>query len=1187
MTMNYETLLAQERPGVLRFGGARMAILDVEAGFWALRRQMEMLVGSRLTEDVLQQAGANGGASFAQAFAGGDVEQDIAQSLRDCIAAYQAAGFGQFEIVESSWPFGTTQGRPRGRVLIRARDAFEAWATRQHSGQASAPVCAYTAGVLVGFVNVLAGRQDVVCIQRACQGEGAEACLFELLPADAAGDARVVAFDPDPALGRQLNLLELLFDRMPMGIAIFDREYRIRRYNPTWAEFAELYAPPSAVPIAPGVCYFDFLPGTEPTVMPLFEQALAGETIRREAVRLESEGIVTYWDVVLAPVFEGEEVTGILNVTIDATGRVQANRKLERTLETLRRREERLALVMAGINDGVWDWDIESGEIYFSPRWKSMLGYTEDEVPDEFESWQQLIHPDDRERAVTALQQHLDGKMEVYRLEHRLLHKDGTYRWILARGKALRHDDGTPYRLVGSHTDVSERVMAQQNLEQRVEERTQELAILLRVSQDVNAMLELQPLLDLILDQLKTVVEYTGSSILTLEDGDLTVRAYRGPIPETRALQLRFALDGAQVNRQVIQQREPIIIPDIRSDMPLANMFRNTAGGELESTFGYVRSWLGVPLMVKGEVLGMLTLDHSEPDHFSTHHADLVQTFANQAAVAIENARSYEAEQEQLLESERRRQVAEGLRDILTVLNSDLPLETILDHIVAQAARLLGAQGGAVYHLRHDHGQLLIEAGYELPDDLKTIGQIPVYRGGAVEQMVNQKPYVIPDIREHLAHLDPDAMPLAPPFVQWLESIRRHYQAYLGVPLVIADEVYGSLGLYYQKAQDFDEEEIELGMTLANQAALAIQNARLQQAERDRQRELQTLLAITETASRSLDLEEMLSATLDHLVALVGASRAGVVLPEATSGDLVLRMIRPERSIDGTDLAELIQACAQVVADGRPLYVEQPEPGALLPLRVRGQVLGVLGIVGYEGSPFSSDQLALFGSIADQLAVAVENSWLYQQAEESAATAERTRLARDLHDAVTQTLFSSSLIAEVLPRLWERNPEEGRRRLTELRELTRGALAEMRTLLLELRPSALVEAKLSDLLRQLAESITGRARVPVHLEIEGECDLDAEVKVALYRIAQEALNNVAKHAGAAEATVRLHCQPGRVELYVADDGSGFDPDTLPPDSLGLGIMRERAEGIGASLEVESRVGQGTEVRTVWTAHHGR
>jgi PAS domain S-box-containing protein len=206
---------------------------------------------------------------------------------------------------------------------------------------------------------------------------------------------------------------------------------------------------------------------------------------------------------------------------------------------------------------------------------------------------------------------------------------------------------------------------------------------------------------------------------------------------------------------------------------------------------------------------------------------------------------------------------------------------------------------------------------------------------------------------------------------------------------------------------------------------------------------------------------------------------------------------------------------------------------------------------------------------------------LEQQLKEKAVAAERNRLARDLHDSVTQTLFSASLIAEVLPRLWERHPEEGRRRLEELRELNRGALAEMRTLLLELRPAVLEEAELGDLLRHLAESVIGRARVPVALEVQRECSLSPQVKVALYRIAQEALNNVAKHAAASQATISLNCTDGGIILQVSDDGLGFDPRSVPSKSLGVGIMRERAEAIHATLEIESHIGQGTQVRVVW------
>jgi len=555
---------------------------------------------------------------------------------------------------------------------------------------------------------------------------------------------------------------------------------------------------------------------------------------------------------------------------------------------------------------------------------------------------------------------------------------------------------------------------------------------------------------------------------------------------------------------------------------------------------------------------------------------------------------------ERTREIERRRQVAEGLRDILKVLNSNRPLDEILDYIVGQASRLLGANAGVIYRLEVAEELIIVEATCGMPADFAAIETFPLTETEPNQAVLNRRPFAVPDLTARLAALYTDDSNLPPQLQAWVAVVSECFRSYLSVPLVVKDKVYGSISLYYHTPREFSDEDIELAIAFSDQAALAIENARLYEAEQNRQRELQTLLDVAAEASSSLELDEMLSAALDRLVALVGASRAGVMLLDSDSGELEQRMLRPDHPVAPDDLAEMTRACRAVIAGGEPLYVPPDpekgfvEPGALLPLRVRGQALGVLVIIGPQGSAFSEGHLALFESIADQLGVAIENARLYEQSEQAAVAAERSRLARDLHDAVTQTLFSASLIAEVLPRIWERHPDEGRRRLGELRELTRGALAEMRTLLLELRPSALVDTALSDLLRQLAESITGRARVPVSVEVEGECALPPEVKVALYRIAQEALNNVAKHAGAGQAAVSLHYIPpacggdrgGAVELRVSDDGRGFDPQSVPPESLGLGIMRERAEAIGAALNVDSEVGHGTQVVVVWKGTGG-
>ncbi len=205
---------------------------------------------------------------------------------------------------------------------------------------------------------------------------------------------------------------------------------------------------------------------------------------------------------------------------------------------------------------------------------------------------------------------------------------------------------------------------------------------------------------------------------------------------------------------------------------------------------------------------------------------------------------------------------------------------------------------------------------------------------------------------------------------------------------------------------------------------------------------------------------------------------------------------------------------------------------------------------------------------------------LSEKAAQEAVTVERTRLARDLHDAVTQTLFSASLIAEVTPEIWEMNQAEGRKRLEEVRQLTRGALAEMRTLLVELRPNALVEIPLRDLLRQLCESLIGRARLPIEYSAEGERKLPPDVQVSLYRIAQEALHNVVKHAKATQARVYLRLD-GTVQLSIEDNGCGFIPDLVPPDHLGLKIMQERAALARAEISIYSEPGEGTQISVTW------
>lgn len=404
-------------------------------------------------------------------------------------------------------------------------------------------------------------------------------------------------------------------------------------------------------------------------------------------------------------------------------------------------------------------------------------------------------------------------------------------------------------------------------------------------------------------------------------------------------------------------------------------------------------------------------------------------------------------------------------------------------------------------------------------------------------------------------------------------------------------------------------------MTELNAADHRLQNEisdrmRAEEELRQHTKLLSTLLDVSNLVSSSMELKPLLEDILDRLKTILDYDSARFFI---VSGEKV--SVFADRSyLAGTEDEDYKAPMASVPMVQRIVLEKKPvvignihggDPMAVffwstldkymaaglkdtcswmgLPMIVKDRVVGVLSLEHSKTDFYRHKDIEIGTAFANQAAIEFENARLYREekarAEEMAVAAERNRLARDLHDAVTQTLFSASLIAEVLPRLWEKNPEDGRSRLEELRQLTRGALAEMRTLLFELRPATLVEAALEDLLRQLTEAITGRARIPVALKIEGRGKLATEVKIALYRIAQEALNNIAKHSAASAAEVLLKYEEGcgGVRLKISDDGKGFEPRKVTSEHLGVGIMRERAEAIGAELRVESRLGSGTDI----------
>ena len=265
---------------------------------------------------------------------------------------------------------------------------------------------------------------------------------------------------------------------------------------------------------------------------------------------------------------------------------------------------------------------------------------------------------------------------------------------------------------------------------------------------------------------------------------------------------------------------------------------------------------------------------------------------------------------------------------------------------------------------------------------------------------------------------------------------------------------------------------------------------------------------------------------------------------------------------------------------------------AFVPLQLREQVLGFLGLELSEADrTIANEETNMIGIFSTDIAQLIESARLFEQTKLLVAQEERDRLARELHDSVTQALFSANLVAEILPQLWLRDPDRALQSLEKLQHLMRGALAEMRTVLLELRPSSVIKTPLGELLAQLTEAVTSRSGLLFQLFIENIPLLPEPVQLAFYRIAQEALNNVIKHAQARLVTVSLceiqtppqeNCQAGsNVSLVIQDDGVGYYMETVHSNHLGINIMRERADKINATLTLASEPGHGTLVSLTW------
>jgi signal transduction histidine kinase len=361
--------------------------------------------------------------------------------------------------------------------------------------------------------------------------------------------------------------------------------------------------------------------------------------------------------------------------------------------------------------------------------------------------------------------------------------------------------------------------------------------------------------------------------------------------------------------------------------------------------------------------------------------------------------------------------------------------------------------------------------------------------------------------------------------------------------------------------------------------------------------ELESLYRADDELRRHLHLDEVLQSLVNTAVELLHADKGSLLVWDDQREKLHARAtygFAPE-TIEIMSFSKGQGLAGKVALSGEPAIVEDAQidervtPGIIqaesirgliqIPIRVAGETYGIFSADYLQPHHFTEEEIRLLSAFAQRAGLAIETARLYEREAQIAVMQERNRLARDLHDSVTQSLYGVSLYAEVAAQLLKSGElEKAGKNLQELKAMALDALAEMRLLIYELRPSVFEAEGLVAAIQARLDAVEGRVGLETNLVIEGDISLPAKIEAGLYRIVQEALNNVLKHSHARTVTITLAQQEGLVCLEVADDGVGFDPvQACEAGCMGLHGMQERAQELDAEFEIVSQKGRGARV----------
>jgi GAF domain-containing protein len=724
-------------------------------------------------------------------------------------------------------------------------------------------------------------------------------------------------------------------------------------------------------------------------------------------------------------------------------------------------------------------------------------------------------------------------------------------------------------------------------------DQARQLAAILDVNKRLARGLQLERILPRITEEAARLLNVDGARLRLLEGEELVRVAAFGPAEVLMAPE-RLKI-GESLNGRVVAAGQPIIGTDLATDPRFDPAYQAKARGH------GVRSWLGVPLRGRTQIVGTLSAVAKGTGRFTQADVQLLEAFADQAAIAIENAGL-------LTTAERRAAEALAVAEVGRAMTRSLDLQAVLELIVDQACRLLGTErsGLALVEPEGSESVYRFVARRGLSDHFPERMRPRSWRDGTTAAAIaERRPIWSSDI------LHDPAFDLTPPIRAAVEA--EGYHAVLSAPLLTGDRALGALVVYRDAVGPFSSDEIDLLRILADQAAIAIENARAFQRERQRRRQLEVVREVTGEITRELDLTKLLELITRRAVELVDSVAGTVFLWDEASQALILRASHGFEAWPGEARVPLGAGLVGSVAEGRqgmivndygnspfayPPLLERMNITACLsqPILYRDQLVGVLTVGhGAADRPFAEQDQELLSIFADEAAIAIENARLYRELGEREARLhdlvgrlllaqeeERRRVAYDIHDGLAQVAAAAQQHLEAFASNHRPRSPQGRQELDRVRELAQGAVREARRIIAGLRPTALDDFGLATALRLEVEALGVDGWHVTYQEQLGSERLPSRVETALLRVAQEALENVRKHARTTRVHLALERRGRSVRLEVRDWGRGFRPSAVlansgPSERVGLPGMQERIGWLGGRCTVRSRPGAGTRI----------